>query len=92
MQPNNRLKSARMNAGWTQEDVADMLDISAMTIYRWERGETTPNAYFRERLCRLFRLGFPHGSACCRSFVLGMCGLRVRGPKSRFRTQIRDSR
>ncbi len=56
MQPNHRLKSARINAGWTQEDVADLLHISAMSIYRWERGETTPNVSLRDRLCRLFRL------------------------------------
>ncbi|HET8846221.1 MAG TPA: NB-ARC domain-containing protein, partial [Ktedonobacteraceae bacterium] len=59
MKPNKALKFARMHAGWTQEDVADLLDISTMTISRWERGETTPSASFRDRICRLFQLSAP---------------------------------
>jgi transcriptional regulator with XRE-family HTH domain len=55
MTPNQRLKDARLAAGWTQEEVADLLAVSATTVYRWERGETTPTTSLRARLCRLFR-------------------------------------
>jgi transcriptional regulator with XRE-family HTH domain len=55
MKPNHALKFARLDAGLTQEELADVLNINPITIYRWERGETGPNAYFRERLCTIFR-------------------------------------
>ncbi len=56
MKPNIFLRLARINAGFTQEELASVLGVTSMTVYRWERGENTPNPYFREHLCRLFQL------------------------------------
>lgn len=35
----NNIKSARKTAGMTQEELADKLNVSSMTISRWEKGE-----------------------------------------------------
>jgi DNA-binding XRE family transcriptional regulator len=56
MKQNFLLRLARINAGLTQEELADVLGVTSVTIYRWERGENIPNPYFRGRLCRLFQL------------------------------------
>jgi transcriptional regulator with XRE-family HTH domain len=56
MKQNTRLKFARMDAGLTQEELADLLGVSSITVYRWERGEHHPNPYFCGRLCRLFNV------------------------------------
>ena len=37
-----RLKVARKELGWRPERMAAELDVSARTLYRWERGEATP--------------------------------------------------
>ena len=55
-QPNRHLVLARGNRGWTQRDLADRVGTTALTIGRWERGETTPSAYFRKRLREIFDL------------------------------------
>ena len=52
--PNTFLRLARLNAGLTQEEVAEELDISSMTVYRWETGQRIPSHFFRMRLCALF--------------------------------------
>jgi transcriptional regulator with XRE-family HTH domain len=56
MKPNLALQFARRDANLTQAELAELLHVSAITIYRWERRENSPNAYFRERLCKIFRL------------------------------------
>ena len=38
----SRLKAFRKKAGLTQEDLADVLGLSYMTIRRWEAGKVTP--------------------------------------------------
>jgi transcriptional regulator with XRE-family HTH domain len=52
--PNERLKRAREQRCWSQRDVADMIGAAALNVSRWERGITSPNAYFRRELCRCF--------------------------------------
>lgn len=49
--PNERLRRARHTQGWTQSELAEMLDTDFETISRWERGISVPGAYFREKLC-----------------------------------------
>jgi DNA-binding XRE family transcriptional regulator len=56
MKPNLFLRLARINAGLTQEDLADALGTSAVSVSRWERGENIPSKYFRQKICALFRL------------------------------------
>ncbi len=53
--PNQLLRRARLERGWTQKVVADRIGApNNMMVTRWERGTTSPSAYYIERLCRLF--------------------------------------
>ena len=54
MQRNDRLRRHRIARNWRQKDVADQLDISVITIQRWERGTQQPSAFYRVKLCALF--------------------------------------
>lgn len=48
------LRLARLNKGWTQQKLADLIGISALEVGRWERGEALPQPLYREKLCELF--------------------------------------
>src|SRR5205823_3910394 len=53
--PNELLRNARKERGWTQKDVADRIGAPlALNVTRWERGTSFPSAYYVERLCQLF--------------------------------------
>jgi Predicted NTPase (NACHT family) len=52
--PNYLLRKARIERGWTQEDVAHKLNIDAQTISTWERGSRLPSLRSRTQLCELF--------------------------------------
>jgi tetratricopeptide (TPR) repeat protein/transcriptional regulator with XRE-family HTH domain len=53
--PNQLLRRARLERGWTQKVVADRIGApNDMMVTRWERGTTFPSAYYIERLCQLF--------------------------------------
>jgi transcriptional regulator with XRE-family HTH domain len=53
--PNELLRNARKERGWTQKDVADRIGAPlALNVTRWERGTAFPSAYYVERLCHLF--------------------------------------
>ncbi len=54
MKPNLRLKHERELRGWSQAKVAEEIDSSEKNVSRWERGVSSPQPIFRERLCRLF--------------------------------------
>ena len=51
--PNEQLRRARHLKEWTQIELAERLGSDFETVSRWERGITVPNAYFREKLCRI---------------------------------------
>jgi transcriptional regulator with XRE-family HTH domain len=53
---NQRLIDARHQRQWSQQEVANRIGTTALTVSRWERGITTPGRYFRQQLCELFRL------------------------------------
>ena len=36
------IKAARLSLGYTQAELGTLLDVSATTIARWERGESVP--------------------------------------------------
>lgn len=38
-----RIKSKRKEIGFTQQQLADKVDVSLMTVVRWENGSRTPN-------------------------------------------------
>jgi len=52
--PNLRLKRERELLGWSQEKLAEEIGTTHKIVGRWERGESSPTHYYRERLCKLF--------------------------------------
>ncbi len=38
------LKAARINAGYTQQEAADRINVTSDTISNWERGKSFPDA------------------------------------------------
>lgn len=39
----NKIKKAREEAGFTQQGLADALEVSQVTVARWENGERSPS-------------------------------------------------
>ena len=52
------LKAARVNAGLTQEAVAEKLGVSTSTIKNWEKGKTFPKQPQIERLCEIYSMSY----------------------------------
>lgn len=48
------LKGARVNAGLTQKQVAEMLCVSNKTVCNWEKGISYPDAIQIDRICELY--------------------------------------
>ena len=51
------LAAARVNAGLTQEDVAQEMQISKQTVVNWEKGRVKPKLAQLEMMCRLYSIG-----------------------------------
>ena len=54
------LEAARVNAGYTQKEAAQMLKISNTTLGKWENGETYPSADKIHDICELYDIGIDH--------------------------------
>ena len=52
------LAAARVNAGFTQKEVADMLDVSNKTLCSWEKGKSFPNPRHIDMLCELYSISY----------------------------------
>ena len=52
--PNKQLKYAREVCGWSRSYVAERVESDPRSVARWERGNTFPSPYHRQRLCELF--------------------------------------
>lgn len=50
------LKAARVNAGLTQEQVAEMMEISPTTLSGWENGDRRIKADDFKRLCDIYNV------------------------------------
>ncbi len=50
------LMQARLSRGWTQQQLADLLETTPQTVSRWERGMAAPGPYHRGKLSTLFGL------------------------------------
>jgi predicted outer membrane repeat protein len=64
--PNERLRQARSQQGWSQARLAQEVGTSFEMVSRWERGINKPSSYFRARLCAALgttaeELGFVQG-------------------------------
>ncbi len=53
-----RLREARINAGLTQGDAADQIQVSTQTIRNWEAGRNEPDMYSIESLASVYDVGF----------------------------------
>jgi putative transcriptional regulator len=52
----NRLEELRSKNGWTQQDLADRVEVSRQTIISLENGRYNPSLVLAFRLARLFEL------------------------------------
>ncbi len=50
----NRLEELRSNKGWTQQELADRVEVSRQTIISLERGRYNPSITLAFRLARQF--------------------------------------
>ncbi|MCE1252791.1 MAG: helix-turn-helix transcriptional regulator [Anaerolineae bacterium] len=50
----NKLELLRAQRGWTQQDLADRVDVSRQTIISLENGKYNPSILLAFRLARLF--------------------------------------
>lgn len=48
------LKAARVNAGYTQKEVAKRINTDVSTVIKWENGKTYPTANKLAELCALY--------------------------------------
>ena len=51
---NSRLHEARLERGWSQQDLAELVGTTFVNISRWENGSNFPNPYYRQKLCDVF--------------------------------------
>src|SRR5690349_186105 len=56
MPRNEHLRQHRIRRNWRQQDVADQIQTSLVTVQRWERGTHQPSLYYLAKLCELFGL------------------------------------
>ena len=75
--PNDHLKRARELRGWSQEDLGRKIGTTQKIVSRWERNESTPVPYYRQRLCKLFEKN---------AAELGFVGERYCGDDSQEKT------
>ena len=50
------LAAARVNAGFTQEDVAKKMHISKTTVLNWEKGKCSPSLSDMEMLSQIYNI------------------------------------
>ena len=48
-----RIRDLRKRHRWIRKKFAQVIDVSEMTIYRWEKGLVVPIKVMRERLAKL---------------------------------------
>ena len=53
-----RLREERLHSRWSQQELADRLGTTSVTISRWENGVSTPSPYFRLKLAQIFNKSF----------------------------------
>jgi putative transcriptional regulator len=52
----NQLEELRIKNGWTQQELADLVEVSRQTIISLENGRYNPSILLAFRLARLFKL------------------------------------
>lgn len=54
MQFSENLIKLRKQNGYTQENLAEQLNVSRQAVARWEAGETAPDVYTLQKICEVF--------------------------------------
>lgn len=54
--PNRKLQRQRELKGWSQEKLAQEVGTTAKIVGRWERGESKPTPYYRQKLIQIFNM------------------------------------
>jgi len=59
-----RIRALRILCGWTQQELAQRLSVTWVTVSNWERGRTIPQHVHRKALGRLINdtITAPEGS------------------------------
>ena len=52
------LKSARVNAGYSQKVASSLLGVSNKTLSSWEKGVTVPKADMIDKICRVYNVAY----------------------------------
>ena len=52
----NRLEEFRIKNGWTQQELADRVEVSRQTVISLENGRYNPSILLAFRLARLFQI------------------------------------
>lgn len=50
------IRELRIEAGWTQLELANRLGVTPTTVYTWERGKFDPRASQLRKLAQLFQV------------------------------------
>ena len=58
MKFSDKIMTLRKRKGWSQEELANQLDVSRQAIYKWESGLTTPELEKIKRLTEIFDTTF----------------------------------
>ncbi len=51
-----RISEARREKGISQEELAELVEVTRQTVSRWETGEGAPNAEYVKKLCEVFSM------------------------------------
>lgn len=49
------LAAARVNAGYTQKEVSEILGVSCSTVVEWEKGRISPRYEQVKRMCEIYK-------------------------------------
>lgn len=52
----DRIKSLRLNNGYTQSDLGKMIYVSGQSVSKWEKGESSPSIDNIDLLCKVFKI------------------------------------
>lgn len=49
-----RLRACRINAGYTQREVAELVGVSEVSVVCWENGKGTPKMIYAQKMSELY--------------------------------------
>ena len=58
MKFNEKIVILRKRKGFSQEDLANELDVSRQSVYKWETGESIPDVNKLKKMVKFFNISF----------------------------------